>query len=157
MSKAELISQPATAPPSPSQPVKNANEQVKQSPPAPPAQPKEVKCPVCQAELRIATALLPKAGETLPVAELIRKGPDRTPKMPTQSQTEFAHLPIEEREQKIAAARKDHPVQVNTPMKPRLEYVLSGEAPPANVDSTLKPPQPPEPAPDNSDTKSFNE
>jgi hypothetical protein len=35
----------------------------------------------------------------------------------------------DEREKQIAAAREAHPVQSYAPMKPRLSYVLSGEAP----------------------------
>jgi hypothetical protein len=162
LSRAELISQPAVATAPSGQPIKTANEQVNQPDAAPP-QPSEVKCPVCHAELRIPAGLAPKAGEKLPAAELIREGPRREanaehakPAKPPP-QTESPHLSIEEREQKIAAARKEHPVQVYPPMKPRLEYVLSGEAPPpaTNENSAPKPPQQSDQEPN--DTKSFNE
>jgi hypothetical protein len=39
-------------------------------------------------------------------------------------------MSIEERERQIAAARQAHPVQLNPSMKPRLEYILEGKAPP---------------------------
>jgi len=39
-------------------------------------------------------------------------------------------LTVEEREKQIAAARQAHPVSLNTPMKPRLEYVLTDKTPP---------------------------
>jgi hypothetical protein len=35
----------------------------------------------------------------------------------------------EERERQLAAAREAHPVQVSTPVKPRLGYILSGKLP----------------------------
>ncbi len=38
-------------------------------------------------------------------------------------------MTLEERERQIAKAREEHPIQINTAVKPRLDYVLSGEAP----------------------------
>jgi hypothetical protein len=68
------------------------------------------------------------------MAELLRKGTEseaaKPPPEAPGKQTPKHPLTIEEREQQIAAARQAHPIQLNPPMKPRLEYVLSGETPP---------------------------
>ena len=103
----------------------------------------EVTCPVCRSELKIAATGgdARKPGSSPPLAELLRKGPEPKPEAaPAQAQPESAsdgqgkpehrHLTIEEREQQIAAARQAHPIHLNPPMKPRLEYVLSGKTPP---------------------------
>ncbi len=164
VSRAELISQPAVATSASPQPAKATSEPAR-PPASTPPQPTEVKCPVCEAELRIRAGLAANAGDRLPIAELIRKGPGRKgdadhSKSAKPAPTGSHHLSIEEREQQIATARKEHPVQLYSPMKPRLDYVLSGEAPPpANEESTPKPPQQPdpEPEPNHPQSKSFNE
>jgi len=95
----------------------------------------EVICPVCQSELRVRSSVASKPNAAAPVAELIRKGVSQ-PKPPAP-QPKFAephpdlnHMSIEERERQIATAREAHPIQLNPPIKPRLDYILSDEARP---------------------------
>ena len=104
-------------------------------PPAQTNQPHEtsakINCPACHAELKVA---IPAKGA--PTITLLRKPPAPAPPSPTPVEAEsehpdFAHMSLEERERQIAAAREAHPVQAYSSMKPRLEYVLSGKAPPA--------------------------
>ena len=78
---------------------------------SPTAQELRCVCPACHAELRIAVE-----------AALRIVGAPHV-------ETSIAHS-ADERERRIAAARDAHPVQTYTPLKPRLSYVLSGEAPP---------------------------
>jgi ribosomal protein S27E len=126
--RAEMILHaPAAAPPSPqgSQPPAQ---------PAPAAlEPMEVLCPVCQSQLRVR-AEVSKPGSVPPVAELARKGelkdqPAQTSGKPEENHPDLDHMTLEERERQIAAAREAHPIQLNPPVKPRLSYILSGEAP----------------------------
>jgi len=94
----------------------------------------EVVCPVCESELRIRSGSV-KSGSGPRLAELIRKGDPK----PASSQAgsskaeethpDSAHMSLEERERRTAAAREAHPIQLNAPVKPRLGYVLSGQAP----------------------------
>jgi len=94
------------------------------------------------------------------MAELIRQGPCQEKVEPAQgepSHPDFAHMSAEERERQIALAREAHPVQLYPAMKPRLDYVLSGQAPTqAKEGSTPKAPKKDEPGPDKSQ-KSLNE
>jgi len=100
----------------------------------------EVLCPVCESHLRVSANGNSKPGARPAPAELIRKGPkverrkskkreDNTERERRESHPDFAHMTLEERERQIAEAREAHPIQINTPVKPRLSYVLSGEAP----------------------------
>ncbi len=147
MKRAELL---APMPPAPTVPTAPAQapassglaEDGQVAKPAPKPEPLEVSCPVCRSELRIGEAVRAKAkpNSPPPMAELLRKGPDKPEPAPVppaadsapdgQGKTEKHHLTVEEREQKIAAARQAHPIQVNTAMKPRLEYVLEDKTPP---------------------------
>ena len=68
-------------------------------------------CPACHAELRFAVE----------AALRIVGAPHVETSVPQSA---------DERERKIAAAREAHPVQTYSPLKPRLSYVLSGQAPP---------------------------
>lgn len=94
----------------------------------------EVICPVCESELRIRAGA-PKPDGQARLAELIRKGEPKPPAPAPEPKQEEAHpeehkaLNPEERDRQIAAAREAHPVQANTPVKPRLSYVLSGKSP----------------------------
>jgi len=97
----------------------------------------DVTCPVCHSELRIGEAVRARAkpGSAPPPAELLRKQTDETSPTPAPAPVQDGtagepHLTVEEREKQIAAARQAHPVSLNTPMKPRLEYVLTDKTPP---------------------------
>jgi hypothetical protein len=97
----------------------------------------EVTCPVCHSELRIGERVKAnfKPGSPPPPAELLRKKTQETPPTPGPAPAEAGttgehHLSLEEREKQIAAARQAHPISLNPPMKPRLEYVLSDKTPP---------------------------
>jgi hypothetical protein len=63
-------------------------------------------------------------------------------------------MSAEEKERYIAHARETHPVQLHSNMKPRLDYVLSGELPHASDSS--KPKISPKKT-DKSQVKSLNE
>jgi len=100
------------------------------APAAPPSQPAKVICPVCESELRVRSGPS-KAGAPPPLAELVKKGePKPTPQQAEETHPDLAHMSLEERERQIAAAREAHPIQLNTPVKPRLNYVLSEQAAP---------------------------
>jgi hypothetical protein len=119
---ADLIAPPPNQAAQPQPEVKKEN----------PAAPKEVICPVCRSELRVPVEKLPAGG--LPTAELLHKTETRTPPQPATAakvappKSDQGQLSIEERERQIAAAREAHPVQANTPLKPRLDFVLSEQA-----------------------------
>jgi len=88
----------------------------------------KISCPACHAELKVA---IPAQGA--PVTTLLRSPPapaQPAPKPVEPEHPDFAHMSQEERERQIAAAREAHPVQLYSSMKPRLEYVLEGKAPP---------------------------
>jgi len=102
----------------------------------------EVLCPICESHLRVSANGNSQPGARPPSAELIRKGTkvERSESGRREENTEsesakqashpdFAHMTLEERERQIAKAREEHPIQINTAVKPRLDYVLSGEAP----------------------------
>lgn len=116
IARAELVAAPATPVPKPE--IKAE----KQSP----KQPKELICPVCQAQLRVPSADGPK--DALPTAELIRKATEEAPAPPQKSAP--GKMSPEERERQIAAAREAHPVSLYPPIKPRMDFVRTGEAPP---------------------------
>ncbi len=125
-----------------------------------PGSPQEVICPVCQAELRVHQES-GKVGGKIPIAELIRRGPDKEKvesKKDEPTHPDFAHMSVEERERQIARAREAHPVQLYPAMKPRLDYVLSGEAPQPGKEATRpKVTGKPESESDKSSQKSLNE
>jgi hypothetical protein len=107
----------------------------------------EVICPVCESELRVRAGA-PKQDGHPRLAELIHKGEPKQPAVPQPAPVSeapaggmYTHKQVnpDERERQIAAAREAHPVQVNTPVKPRLSYVLSGKSP--NEDQHEKPPE----------------
>jgi hypothetical protein len=102
----------------------------------------EALCPICESHLRVSANGNSKPGTRPPLAELVRKGSKIQPaesrrttgnedraSAKQESHPDIAHMTIEERERHIAMAREAHPVQINSPVKPRLSYVLSGEAP----------------------------
>src|SRR5205823_3954230 len=118
-------------------------------PPAPPASPAssgaaapsastspqtvEVICPVCESRLRVRSDATPKPNNAAPIAELIRKGvtqpkPSPSEAKPAEPHPDLNHMSIEECERQIATAREAHPIQLNPPIKPRLDYILSDEA-----------------------------
>jgi hypothetical protein len=90
-------------------------------------------CPICESHLRVRNETANSGAP--PLAQLIKKGEPKStqsnpPDKVEESHPDLAHMTLEERERHIAAVREAHPVQVNTQMKPRLSYVLSGEKPP---------------------------
>jgi len=94
----------------------------------PPEASAKISCPACHAELKV---VIPSQGG--PTTTLLRTPLPPAQPVPKPAEPEhpdFAHMSIEERERQIAAARQAHPVQLNPSMKPRLEYVLEGKAPP---------------------------
>jgi len=92
-------------------------------------QPKELICPVCEAQLRVPPADGPK--DAIPTAELVRKATRQAPLAPPQAQASAPEqMSLEEREKQIAAAREAHPVSLYPPIKPRMDFVRTGEAPP---------------------------
>jgi len=119
--RAELISPPAAPAEAPHQPSNK------------PVQPAEVICPACQARLRVPLESPNQELGEIPVAELVRRGfqvvqkPDAKPAEPAHP--DFAHMSADQKERYVAHARETHPVQLHAPMKPRLDYVLSGEPP----------------------------
>jgi hypothetical protein len=89
----------------------------------------QISCPACHAELKV---VIPAHGG--PNTTLLRTPPSPPTPKPAEAEPahpDFAHMSIEERERQIAAAREAHPIQLYPSMKPRLEYVLEGKAPPA--------------------------
>jgi hypothetical protein len=121
--RAELILHaPKPAAPAPAAPAPAA---------ARPPKPVEVVCPVCESQLRVRDGA-GKAGAAPAFAELIKKGEPKRPEPEKvqESHPDLAHMSLEERERHIAAAREAHPIQLNTPVKPRLNYVLSEQAAP---------------------------
>jgi hypothetical protein len=106
------------------------------APAAPPPRPRELICPVCESHLRVPNATTPSG--SLPLAELIKKGePKPTPQ--EEPHPDLAHMSLPEREQQIAAAREAHPIQLNTPVKPRLNYILSEKAAPVTKPENERP------------------
>ena len=108
----------------------------------------EVLCPVCESHLRVSANGNSKPGAGPPLADLIRKGPQvekrelsgtagegngcaQSASAKEESHPDLAHMTLEERERQIAVAREAHPIQVSTPVKPRLSYILSGGEAPA--------------------------
>jgi hypothetical protein len=123
--RAELILHAPKAPaPAPAAPAPGVPA------PAPP-RPTEVICPVCESELRVRSGAS-KVGAAPPLAELIKRGEPKPhePEKIEESHPDLAHMSVQEREQQIAAAREAHPVQLHSPVKPRLSYVLSEQAAP---------------------------
>lgn len=126
IARAEMIlhAPPPASPASSSVPVPSAST----SPQA-----VEVTCPVCESQLRVRPGAAPKPNSAAPIAELIRKGvtqpkPPPPEAKPAEPHPDLNHMSIEERERQIAAAREAHPVHLNPPIKPRLDYILSDEA-----------------------------
>jgi hypothetical protein len=124
--RAELILHAPEAPTSPASPV----------PAQTPAQPPvatEAICPICESHLRLRNGTAKSDGPAL--AQLIKKGEPKSKESRPEAKAEeshpdLAHMTVQERERHIAVVREAHPIQVNTQMKPRLTYVLSGEKPP---------------------------
>jgi hypothetical protein len=110
---------PATAPAAPA--------------PVPPPQAVEVICPVCESQLRVRGGGS-KVGAAPSLAELIKKAEPKRSELEKaqEAHPDLAHMSLDERERQIAAAREAHPIQLNTPVKPRLSYVLSDQAAPVN-------------------------
>lgn len=122
VSRAELVG------PAPGANTAHSNHHPAQTPPHEASA--KISCPACHAELKVA---IPAQGG--PTATLLRTPPPPAQPAPKPVEAEpehpdFAHMSIEERERQIAAARQAHPVQLNPSMKPRLEYILQGKAPP---------------------------
>ncbi|SRR6266581_448525 len=140
VARAELILHaPAAVPAAPATPPAAATPAVSTA-----AERQTVICPVCESELRVPASAAAKSDDTHPLAELIRKGQpkeqtSRPAEQSKESHPDLAHMSLEERERQIAAAREAHPIQLNSPIKPRLDYVLSGEAP-APQKAPQKPP-----------------
>jgi hypothetical protein len=105
-------------------------------------EPVEALCPVCESHLRVSVDENDNTGARPALAQLVRKGQ----KLETASiketaneknsdhaddapKPDLAHMTMEERERQIAKAREAHPIQISAPVKPRLSYILSGEAP----------------------------
>jgi hypothetical protein len=136
--RAELILHAPAAAPAPTAPTPSPTA----APATPAAPPPEVTCPICQSHLRVPSG--PASGDGPRLAELIRKGSvpaEATPnrKQPDESHPDLAHMSLEERERQIAAAREAHPIQLNQPVKPRLDYILSDEASPVQKDEHRQP------------------
>jgi hypothetical protein len=127
VARAELIMH-APAAPAP------ANTSATAAAPPPKPESTELVCPVCLSHLRARGGSV--SSPTPPLAELIRKGPTRAENppppenKPEEVHPDFAHMSLQERERQIAAAREAHPIQLNQPIKPRLDYVLSDQAAP---------------------------
>ena len=97
----------------------------------------KVNCPACQAELKV---VIPDKGAAS--TSLLRAPPAPERKEPPPAETahpDLAHMSLEEREKQIARAREENPVQANPTMKPRLDYVLEGKAPPPMEKADQKP------------------
>lgn len=118
MPRAELVSEPA---------AKSAAAPEE-------SRPKEIHClcPVCRSELKIQTAS--HSGATPQTAQLVRAAPQTLDAAVPEAKPDLPEKapPVSsaEREEQIAAARDANPVSLYPPMKPRLDYILSGgEAP----------------------------
>jgi hypothetical protein len=153
---AELIVKPVAPAPDPSmlKTLEPSPKPVAAPNPTPPFQPDELHClcPVCQSELEVSRQAISPLGRALPTAKLMKKGSalENHPQPEPLSDAPPVNLdnsPVSEREQKIAAARDAHPVQVYPAMKPRMSYILGGGAKVNSQDSATEPvPQKPKAA-----------
>ena len=137
---------------------------------------REFVCPVCKSELRAPAHASTPPETGLPTAELIHREPEppkeecppeekKKEPLPEQRSATAdkpvapepsAHKTHTEHEQEIAAARAARPVQANSTLKPRLDYILSSaQTPPANP--TPEPDSNKETKPPAGDQKSLQE